>query len=190
MRAIIGLGNPGSEYDGTRHNIGFAVIDRLAAFFHIRLRHVVPECLTGNTASGDIIFVKPMTYMNNSGCAVKTIIEQFEIAPVEILVITDDFHIPLGTMRLRQGGSDGGHNGLASIIHHLGSSEFPRLRCGIDNDTKPVDPSLKASFVLSVFEKSEKPIAHHMIECAADVAATFARENFVAAQRRLSIRKS
>lgn len=190
MRTIIGLGNPGSEYDGTRHNIGFAVIDRLATFFHIRMRHVVTGSLTGNSASGDIILVKPMTYMNNSGCAVKTLIEQFGIDPVEILVVTDDFHLPLGTIRLRQGGRDGGHNGLASIMHHLGSSEFPRLRCGIDNDTKPVDASLKASFVLSVFEKSENPIAHHMVECAADVAATFARENFVAAQHRLSMRKS
>ena len=165
MHAIIGLGNPGSEYDGTRHNIGFTVVDKLAkkfdADFHAGRGEFVS---TSFRVKGEqVLLVKPLTYMNNSGVAVKEILEQHHLLLEELLVVVDDFQLPLGTLRLRTKGSDGGHNGLASIIYQLESDEFPRLRCGIQSEAMPKNKNMMADFVLSPFEEKEQDKVKKMI---------------------------
>ena len=174
MHAIIGLGNPSSEYDGTRHNIGFTVVDKLAekfdADFHAgRGEFVSASCrLKGE----QVLLVKPLTYMNNSGVAVKEILEQHQLWLEELLVVVDDFQLPLGMLRLRTKGSDGGHNGLASIMYQLESDEFPRLRCGIQSESMPKNKNKMADFVLSSFEKKEQDKVKKMIELASDAVIT------------------
>ena len=133
---IVGLGNVGREYEGTRHNVGFAVVDGVAAkfkksfapgkgeYFAAQIRHRGEE----------IVLFKPTTYMNNSGIAVSNAAERFGILPEDILVAYDDFNIPLGKLRLRKSGGDGGHNGVYSIIYQLNSENFSRLRCGIGSE--------------------------------------------------------
>jgi|ERR1700730_8992489 PTH1 family peptidyl-tRNA hydrolase len=129
LRLVVGLGNPGPQYADTRHNVGFMVIDALAAKEGIRL---APSpswgCELGKW--GDVLLAKPLTYMNRSGEAVGALARYFKIAPEEVLVVVDDVALPLGRLRLRPGGSDGGHNGLRSVIDHLGEM-FQRLRIGI-----------------------------------------------------------
>ena len=161
MRALVGLGNPGTEYQGTRHNIGFEVIDALARFLKIRLK-IRRSGRESNFRSGSgligeesVVLVQPLTYMNNSGEAVREIVELFRLELQSLLVIVDDFHLPLGSIRLRRGGSDGGHNGLYSIIDQLQSDDFPRLRCGIGGESMPSDKRELARYVLSPFEKQE-----------------------------------
>lgn len=164
MKLIVGLGNPGSQYELTRHNIGFILIDLFAEFFNIRLKEGKGDWLEGKGKIGneDIYLMKPLTYMNNSGIAIKDFIEKHNIDPKDIFVIVDDFQIPLGTIRVRMEGSDGGHNGLSSIIYYLNSDEFPRMRVGIGGNT-----SLKKEeymdFVLSNFEKEEIKIIKELI---------------------------
>ena len=168
-RVVIGLGNPGWEYENTRHNVGFRVIDELCR----RLgRTPVPgrgEFLFARAQGdgGEVVLIKPLTYMNNSGLAAVEALEQFGSATDGLLVISDDFALPLGTLRLRAGGSDGGHNGLYSIIYHLGTDQFARLRCGIGTESMP-GKSEKADFVLSQFDEDELETAAAMIRKAAD----------------------
>ncbi|MGH2568737.1 MAG: aminoacyl-tRNA hydrolase, partial [Bacteroidota bacterium] len=118
---FIGLGNPGSQYDGTRHNIGFDVVDSLAGALKIRFKPGTGEYLEARGFFGDteVGLAKPLTYMNNSGSAVMEIQERYHLPLDRLLIICDDFWLPLGTLRLRTKGSDGGHNGLYSIIYHL-----------------------------------------------------------------------
>lgn len=151
IKLIIGLGNPGQKYERTRHNIGFEVVEMLAA----KWDSVPKDKFNSRVASssgGRPALAMPQTYMNNSGQAVRAIIDFYKFAPDEIMVISDDFTIALGALRLRKTGSDGGHNGLASIIEHLGTSSFPRLRMGIGAPPAGMDP---ADFVLSRFTKEE-----------------------------------
>lgn len=128
-----------------------------------------------------VILVKPLTYMNNSGDAVADIVERYNVALDELLIICDDFQLPLGSIRLRAKGSDGGHNGLRSVINRLQSREFPRLRCGIAGKTMPTKKSSMASYVLAPFEKDEIPVVEAMVDRARDAALTFVREGIVAA---------
>ena len=187
MRAIIGLGNPGSEYDGSRHNIGFAVVDAVADHYGVRFHAGAGEYRVASVSHGpEILLVKPSTYMNNSGIAVKEVFERFKIRTDDLLVIVDDFHLPLGSVRLRRRGSSAGHNGLSSIIWHLNSDEFPRLRCGIDSELKPKDKLAKADFVLSRFAGEELGRVRQMIENARDIAIVAAQENLRAATDHVS----
>jgi len=133
MHLIVGLGNPGYEYSFTRHNVGFLVVDRLATLLHREFHtgsgnYWLAECSLKNS---DVTLLKPTTFMNNSGFAVKEYCETYSIPYQNILVVSDDFQLPLGTIRIRPSGSDGGHNGIASIIYQLETDQFPRLRCGI-----------------------------------------------------------
>lgn len=187
MFALIGLGNPGAEYDGTRHNLGFRVIDAISALFKARLTSG-GEYLKGIvTVDGNrSLLVKPLTYMNNSGSAVVDVMKYYRIQPEKMLVICDDFQLPLGTLRLRAKGSDGGHNGLRSIIYHLQSEEFPRLRCGIASDAMPKRKSEMARFVLSEFEESEKSVVENMVIRARDAAITFVAEGLPAAMNKFN----
>lgn len=172
MYVIIGLGNPGSEYDGTRHNLGFAVIDAIAEKENVGLRAGKGEYFIGwlNKAMKEVALVKPLTYMNNSGVAVKELMESFNITLEELLVVSDDINLPLGTIRIRSKGSDGGHNGLYSIIYQLQTNMFARIRCGIAGKTIIRDTQTMTDFVLSRFEKEESIIVKKMIQDARDAA--------------------
>ncbi len=186
MQAIIGLGNPGSEYDSTRHNIGFAVVDAIAEQYKLKFRVGKGDYWLAVGKEEKFLLVKPTTYMNNSGIAVYEILRQFDLQLENILVIIDDFNIPLGTLRLRLKGSTAGHNGLASIVWHVYSDEFPRLRCGIDSELKPKDKAMLPEFVLSGFEKNELKIAQEMILQARDIAVIAAQHGLHAAMNQIS----
>ena len=191
MFVIVGLGNPGSEYDGTRHNLGFAVVDTLAEKEHIYFRDGRGEYLEGSKRiSGiEILLIKPCTFMNNSGDAVRDVVARHEVEPHNVLVIADDFQIPLGTLRLRRSGSDGGHNGLYSIIYHLQSDEFPRLRCGIGSESMPKNKNEMARFVLSPFDTNERTVVKNMADRASDAALITATEGIETAIRRFNRKK-
>jgi PTH1 family peptidyl-tRNA hydrolase len=132
MKLIIGLGNPGSQYEQTRHNVGFRVIDRLAAqngwTWERRGRAMLAP---GSIGSEKVVLVKPLTYMNNSGEAVGELMRWYKVQPEDVLVVYDELDLPVGRVRLRSDGSAGGHNGLSSVIQHLHTNQFPRLRVGI-----------------------------------------------------------
>ncbi len=164
---ILGLGNIGSRYKGTRHNLGFEVVELAVKktgaksipddFFYQAYEHNIEE--------RKIIFAKPTTLMNRSGAAAIALLDNYDLSPSEMLVVVDDFNIPLGAVRLRPGGSDGGHNGLESIIELLGTEEFPRLRLGVGPVPQGEDV---VDFVLGKFSKSEQKITKKMIEIAAE----------------------
>jgi PTH1 family peptidyl-tRNA hydrolase len=146
---VVGLGNPSSEYEETRHNIGFVVVDETAKELGIKFHKENSDYLIGikNYRNQLIALVKPLTYMNNSGIAVKNIIEQYKLPLENLLVVVDDFNIPIGTIRIRRSGSSGGHNGLESIIYHLQTEDFPRLRCGIGSESMPKNKQELANLV-------------------------------------------
>lgn len=133
MKLIAGLGNPGQQYQLTRHNIGFIVIDLFADSHKLKFMGGKGDWLECKVKIGEenVYLMKPLTYMNNSGTAISEFIEKNQIDLRDVLVVVDDFQIPLGTIRVRKNGSDGGHNGLSSIIYHLNSDEFARMRIGI-----------------------------------------------------------
>jgi PTH1 family peptidyl-tRNA hydrolase len=154
IKLVVGLGNPGKGYAYTRHNLGFLVLDRLLQKRRGKYTEEKSDYVlaTVRIASMHIRFAKPLTYMNLSGRAVKGLMGAYSVLPSELLVVTDDFAIPFGTMRLRLAGSDGGHNGLASIVETIGTEDFPRLRMGIG----PIPPNKPAEeFVLETFAKEE-----------------------------------
>ncbi|HEV2045557.1 MAG TPA: aminoacyl-tRNA hydrolase [Chthoniobacterales bacterium] len=163
IRLIAGLGNPGREYEQTRHNIGFLVADRLAAQFGSTWeRSTKWGALIAK--HDDIILIKPMTYMNRSGEPLHAVAQFHKIGPQEILVVLDDFALPLGRLRLRLRGSSGGHNGLESIVMQFGTDEIPRLRIGIG--TAPSEGSV--DYVLSRFFEEERPLVASTIDRATD----------------------
>ncbi|MBI5215736.1 MAG: aminoacyl-tRNA hydrolase [Ignavibacteriae bacterium] len=191
MYLIIGLGNPGLEYDGTRHNIGFAVVDAVAAQLGLSFKKGLGDyqIAISKLVSSGLILVKPTTYMNRSGQAVKTVMKQYIIEPVNIVVVTDDFHLPLGSVRLRQKGSAGGHNGLTSVIEHLGTNEFARIRCGIESSAMPKDKEKITEFVLGRFRKSEQAEVKAMIDLARDAAIVAMTEGFHKAMNKFNSRE-
>jgi len=155
MPVIIGLGNPGNKYVGTRHNVGFELIDRLAASLSVSLSPGKGPFVTGKGKYRDekIILAKPTTYMNLSGEAVQKILHWFKKPPEKALICYDDLDIELGTIRIRAKGSAGGHNGIKDIIQKLGTDSFPRLRIGIGND---FPKSQQINYVLSRFTPAER----------------------------------
>jgi len=175
VRVIFGLGNPGWEYDGSRHNIGFEVVDAAARQSGVTFEAGAGEFVLARAEN--LLLVKPLTFMNNSGLAVRDVLEQFGIDAAESLTIVDDFDLPLGSVRLRREGSAGTHNGLRSIVWALGSEAFPRLRCGIGGPVKPEDKSRTADFVLSPFEESERENVERMIGRACTAALLFGNES-------------
>lgn len=168
MWLIVGLGNPGAQYELTRHNCGFLVIDELArrSGREVRLREC--QALTAKVTTGgtESLLCKPQTFMNLSGVAVRELMAKYEIAsPAQVLVISDDFALPFGRLRIRPKGSAGGHNGLKSIIARLSTQEFPRLRMGIAPDHPLSDP---AAFVLAEFSRAERQALPEFVTQAAD----------------------
>jgi len=191
VQIIVGLGNPGLEYSHTRHNIGFMVVDAVAAKLGIKLSEGEGEYIIGTKRvyNDSVALVKPLTYMNNSGIAVKEIVEKSNIGLNNLLVILDDFNTPLGTIRIRTKGSSGGHNGLYSIIYHLQSDEFPRLRCGIASESMPVSRNELSDFVLSPFSENERDVVETIIIGARDVVMVAVNEGIQTAIRRCNINK-
>jgi len=161
IKAVVGLGNPGAKYEKTRHNIGFVVLDLLAQKNNLSWQDWFDVAQVARL--GSVVLIKPTTFMNNSGLAVKKVLKDFSLTPSELLVLTDDFAINLGNIRFRSCGSAGGHNGLSSIIDHLSTTEFSRLRIGIGPLPVNCDP---ADFVLGKFMKSEYESLHKVAEIA------------------------
>ncbi|MEP7234589.1 MAG: aminoacyl-tRNA hydrolase [Ignavibacteriota bacterium] len=164
MFIFAGLGNPGKEYDGTRHNIGFVVVDALEAQMQRSSSWKAGKgeyyYAKGVLGTHDIVLVKPITYMNLSGRAVRDVIQFFKCDIGELVVICDDIALPLGQLRLRPNGSDGGHNGLSSVIYELGTDEYARLRFGVGSNFHKGD---QARYVLSKFTPSESELVGETI---------------------------
>jgi PTH1 family peptidyl-tRNA hydrolase len=169
LRLIVGLGNPGEEYKNTRHNLGYRVIDSLADESSRTLKPGKGDylfCEIREKRERSIFLVKPLTYMNSSGEAVVDALDHFRLAPENVLVLCDDANLPLGKIRIREKGTDGGHKGLGSIIYHLNSVLFARLRMGIGEVPEGMELE---DFVLREFDQEEKETVDRMIEraCAA-----------------------
>jgi len=180
IRLVAGLGNPGTEYVATRHNIGFMVVDQFAAQFGSTWeRSGKWDALS--TKCGPVLLIKPLSFMNRSGYPLFAVAQFYKIAPQQILIVLDDFALPLGRLRLRARGGSGGHNGLESIIVQFGTEEIPRLRIGIG--AAPREGSV--DYVLSRFFEEEKPLVRSTIDgaveavkCAVDNGLVSAMNNF------------
>jgi PTH1 family peptidyl-tRNA hydrolase len=163
MLAVLGLGNPGRRYSGTRHNVGYMVLDALAESDGARFSERSKADMARIEIAGEnVVLAKPTTFMNLSGAAVKGILKRHFIPLDQLLVVCDDFNLPLGRLRLRPSGSAGGHNGLGSIIETLGANEFRRLRLGVGEPRGDA-----VDYVLSSFSASERPELKSMVETAA-----------------------
>ncbi len=180
MPLIVGLGNIGEKYRDTRHNIGFMIIDRLAGHISASMEQSdEPFTLgVGRFKGTKTILIQPATYMNNSGKAVLRACRLFRYLPSDILVCYDDVNLPTGKIRLRKDGSAGGHNGIQSIIDHLGTDQFPRLRFGID---KNYSRGKQSDYVLSPFDSEELAIVEDGLKKAEESILCFIREGIVSA---------
>lgn len=164
---IVGLGNPGAKYDGTRHNIGFVVLDALARAWNIsfsenkKFQGLFGEGFAPNQRK--VRLLKPTTYMNNSGQAIRAVLDWYKIAPEDVLVVYDDMDLPVGRLRMRLSGSAGGQNGMKSAIAHMGTQKFPRLRIGIGSKTNGRDA---VSHVLGSFAPDEKSLMVDVLDLA------------------------
>ena len=170
MKLIIGLGNPGVKYQFSRHNMGFLVIDELASNHHISMNQKGFDAFFGKGRINDtpVFLAKPQTYMNLSGVAVRKLIDYFKADPQEMIVLHDDLDLPFPSIRIKAGGGHAGHKGLISIIHHLGDSEFIRVRLGIG---KPLMKSMTEDYVLKPFAEHELEQLSHTIIAASDAVA-------------------
>jgi PTH1 family peptidyl-tRNA hydrolase len=177
---VIGLGNPGPRYAGTRHNAGFEVLDALAKGAGARFKEGRADYLLAEAGAWEMLLIRPTTYMNLTGSAVSAARVETGVESHRMLVVLDDIALPLGSLRLRRGGSDGGHNGLASVLEALGTLEVPRLRLGVGPaHTVPTD--LLAEFVLSRFEPGERPVVDRMVGRAAEATKAWAAMGIEAA---------
>ena len=170
MKLIVGLGNPGPRYENTKHNAGFWVIDELLRRIAATKMESLCQSLVVRADWHDleVIFAKPMTYMNRSGEAVAALVHRFDAAIEDVCVVYDDIHLDLCMLRMRRQGSDGGHNGMRSIIHALDTQAFPRLRIGIgEPDENLID------YVLSEFSRAEREEMNLVVQRAADALETF-----------------
>lgn len=178
-RLIVGLGNPGARYEGTRHNIGFVVVKALADRLGIDLSAGRFDALDGwgRYGTNRIGLALPLTFVNRSGEAVKPLLNYNNVDPDDLLVVVDDLHLDAGVIRLRPDGGSGGHNGLKHIAQVLGTTDFPRLRIGVGNDYRPGE---QADYVLSRFTPEQKPAIEAAVEQAGDAALAFVEEGIEA----------
>ncbi|MCD6495278.1 aminoacyl-tRNA hydrolase [Candidatus Bipolaricaulota bacterium] len=182
MKAVFGLGNPGLEYALSRHNVGFDVIDLYRKRHCPRLKgRLIDSALVYK--SRDLFLVKPMTYMNASGKAVKAIIERLQISYEDALIVYDDLDIPLGDMKILAAGGPGSHKGMMSIVSSLGSEEIPRLRVGIGHEGRPPD---QVNYVLGKFTDAEWEKIYPILERSAEAIATFRTEDINAVMTRFN----
>lgn len=180
MKLIVGLGNPGTKYEFTRHNAGLIILDYLAESLNTGFKAGKGEYYFAQTKfkGEDIVLLKPTTYMNNSGMAVSDILELYaEIKHEDILIVYDDFQLMLGTIRIRESGSDGGHNGISSVIYHLNSTDIPRMRVGIGKG-EVMKKDEFVDFVLSNFEVQEIETVKKLLPVYKDCILSFIKEPF------------
>jgi PTH1 family peptidyl-tRNA hydrolase len=178
LKAIFGLGNPGTEYRRTRHNVGFEVIDDLARRWRVDLRSSWKrKARLAAVKNRDVLLVQPQTFMNLSGASVAGIMAFYKLAPADVLIVVDEVQLPLGKLRVRPSGSAGGHNGLKSVIASIGS-DFPRLRIGVGRGNEQWDLS---DHVLGKFAADELPVVERAVKRAADAVETFITEGVFAA---------
>jgi peptidyl-tRNA hydrolase, PTH1 family len=174
MKLIAGLGNPGPEYAGTRHNVGWMVLDAFAEKFRIRFDKHEKNAMTGErrVAGGSVLVAKPLTYMNLSGDAVRLLVNAYTESLDDLIVVYDDIDLPLGKLRIRPSGSAGTHNGMRSIVTALGTEKFARLRIGIGG----VDSAGRLrDYVLGEFTADEEPVVKRAIERSVDALVLFCR---------------
>jgi peptidyl-tRNA hydrolase, PTH1 family len=173
MKLIVGLGNPGAEYERTRHNVGWRVVDAFAAKFRLAVTKHEKNALTGSgrVAGGSVMVAKPLTYMNLSGDAVRLLVNAYLESPEEMIVVYDDIDLPLGRLRIRPNGSAGTHNGMRSIVSTLATENFPRLRVGIGAS----DQGRLRDYVLDEFSPEDEPVVARAVERAVDALLLFVR---------------
>lgn len=188
MFVIVGLGNPGREYETTRHNAGFCVIDALAGRYNITVTEKKHKALCGKglIEGHKVILVKPQTYMNLSGESIRSLLDFYKISEEELIIIYDDISLAPGQLRIRTKGSAGGHNGIKSIIAHLGTQEFPRIRVGVGEKPKEMD---LAAYVLSRFSAGEREIMEETYQTAAMAAAAMMNDGIDSAMNRFNGKK-
>ncbi len=184
MKVVVGLGNPGKQYEETRHNAGFMVVERLARSWGVegkpesRFEAMVGE---GRVGTEKVILVEPLTYMNLSGRAIQKVLHFYKLTPDDLLVVYDDFAIALGQVRVRTSGSAGGHNGISSIIQSLNTQSFPRIRVGVG----PLPPGASTTkFVLDKFSKADGPLLEQGLDAAAGAVELAIRDGFTAAMQK------
>ncbi|MEM6328084.1 MAG: aminoacyl-tRNA hydrolase [Bacteroidota bacterium] len=186
---LVGLGNPGPQYAGTRHNVGFAAIERLADRLGVALTARVDDACVATARLGadgpEVLLAKPQLYMNRSGGPTATLLRRYGIPPDRLLVLYDDLALDVGALRLRPKGGAGGHNGLQDVIRALGSTEFPRLRLGVGNS---FESGQQVDYVLSPFSEDQREAAAEMVGRAAEAALAFATDGLDAAMNRFNRR--
>jgi PTH1 family peptidyl-tRNA hydrolase len=178
VKLVAGLGNPGDRYRGTRHNVGFVVLDAIAARHGLKFETAPAEALQARwrRPDADVLLVKPLTFMNLSGQAVGELLRYFRIDPAEVLIVTDDVNLPIGRLRARPGGTEGGHNGLKSITQHLGTIDYARLRIGVGRGDERRD---LADHVTARFEPDEQGAIDESIARAADAVELWIGEGLL-----------
>ena len=178
VKLVAGLGNPGDKYRGTRHNVGFEVIDLLARRHGLTFESAPADALLARwrRPDGVVLLVKPLTYMNLSGRAVGELLRFYKVPLADLLVVTDDVNLPLGRLRGRESGSEGGHNGLRSVASHLGTIDYARLRIGVGRGDQRRD---LADHVLARFEPDEHAIVDDAVARAADAVETWIADGMV-----------
>jgi peptidyl-tRNA hydrolase, PTH1 family len=186
---ICGLGNPGKKYELTKHNIGFLVLDQLADKFEIPVEQKKFKSLFGQLEldKNKIYLLKPQTYMNLSGEAIKEAASFFKIEPQNLLIIHDDLDFPFGTVRIKIGGGAGGHNGLSSIIEHLGTDEFTRIRIGIGRPSTPMDP---AGYVLQPYTEEQNKKLEDIIAKGLEAIGAILKSNAPSAMNKFNQRSN
>ncbi|MDR0885085.1 MAG: aminoacyl-tRNA hydrolase [Clostridiales Family XIII bacterium] len=188
MHIIVGLGNPGKQYENTKHNVGFMTIDQIADKLDITVNKLKHKALVGEGRIGTskIMLVKPQTYMNLSGESVSQLINYFNIDLEDLTVIYDDIDIPIGALRIRKSGSAGTHNGMRNIIYHLNDDSFNRIRIGIGKDRGQIP---LANYVTSGFDKSDVPVIEETILKARDASIALVESGIEHAMRNYNIGK-
>ena len=186
MKLIVGLGNPGIEYQFTPHNLGFLAVDRIANEYGVEVRNRQCRALTGRVVIGPetVLLAKPETFMNLSGISVRELVEKHDVRPEEdLIVIQDELDFPLGTIRLQRRRSSAGHNGIESIISALGTKDFLRIRMGVAPDRKVEDGM---SYLLAPFRKAQHKVVDEMLDTAADVVKAILADGAASAMNRFN----
>jgi len=186
VKLIVGLGNPGEEYERTPHNMGFLVVDRIASEHRVEIRNRQCRALTARIQVGDepVLLAKPETYMNLSGLSVRELVAEYEAKPeADLIVIQDELDFPLGTLRIHTRRSSSGHNGIESIIGALGTQDFLRIRIGVAPERKVEDGQ---GYLLSPFRKADLPVVDEMIDTAAEAVKAILTEGSAAAMNRFN----
>jgi PTH1 family peptidyl-tRNA hydrolase len=183
MKLIVGLGNPGRRYAGTRHNVGFDVVDAIAERNRLEWESAPAEAITARWRTMNVMLAKPLTFMNLSGGAIVDLLQFYKIDRSDLLVVVDDINLELARLRARPEGSAGGHNGLKSVIAQLGTEEFARLRVGVGRGDARRELS---DHVLATFDADERPIVAETVSRAADAVELFVTEGIMSVMNRFN----